>query len=88
MENISWTDCVRNEEVLQRVKEDRNILHTVKRRNAKKTGHISCRNRPLKHIIEGSLEGRINVIGRRTRRRKQLLDNLNTLQTGDADLRF
>jgi hypothetical protein len=27
---ISWTDRVRNEEVLQRVKEKRNILHTIK----------------------------------------------------------
>jgi hypothetical protein len=32
MENISWTDCMRNENVLLRVKEKRNILHTVKRR--------------------------------------------------------
>jgi hypothetical protein len=32
MEKISWTDRVRNEEVLQRVKEERNIVHTVKRR--------------------------------------------------------
>jgi len=30
MEKISWTDGVRNEEVLLRVKEERNILHTVK----------------------------------------------------------
>jgi hypothetical protein len=28
MEKISSTDRVRNEEVLQRVKEERNILHT------------------------------------------------------------
>jgi hypothetical protein len=34
MEKISWTDLVRNEEVLHRVKEERNILHTIKRRNA------------------------------------------------------
>ena len=32
MENISWTDCMRNENVLHRVKEKRNILHRVKRR--------------------------------------------------------
>ena len=30
MGKISWTDRVRNEEVLLRVKEERNILHTVK----------------------------------------------------------
>jgi hypothetical protein len=30
MEKISWTDRVNNEAVLQRVKEERNILHTIK----------------------------------------------------------
>jgi len=30
MEKISWTDGVKNEEVLHRVKEGKNILHTVK----------------------------------------------------------
>jgi hypothetical protein len=30
----------------------------------------------LKHVIEGTLEGRIEVTGRRGRRRKQLLDAL------------
>jgi hypothetical protein len=30
MEKISWTDCVRNEEVLHTVKEERNILHTIR----------------------------------------------------------
>jgi hypothetical protein len=34
MENISWTDHVRNKEVLHRVKEERNILHIIKRRKA------------------------------------------------------
>jgi hypothetical protein len=34
LEKISWTDRVRTEEVLHRVKEERNILHTVKRRMA------------------------------------------------------
>jgi hypothetical protein len=40
MEMINWTDHVRNEEVLQRVKEERNILQTVKRRKANWIGHI------------------------------------------------
>ena len=30
MEKISWTDHVRNEEVLFRVNEQRNILHEIK----------------------------------------------------------
>jgi hypothetical protein len=65
---------VRNEEVLHRVKEERNILHTIKRRKANWIGHILRRNCLLKHVIEGQLEGRIEMTGRRGRRRKQLLD--------------
>ena len=34
MEKISWTDRVRNVEVLRRVKEERTIIHTMKRRKA------------------------------------------------------
>jgi hypothetical protein len=40
METISWTDRVRNEEVLHRAKEERNILHAIKRRKANWMGHI------------------------------------------------
>jgi hypothetical protein len=32
MEKIIWTDRMKNEEALQRVKEERNILHTIKLR--------------------------------------------------------
>ena len=32
METISWTDRVRNEEVLLRVKEQRDILHDIRKR--------------------------------------------------------
>jgi hypothetical protein len=28
---ISWTDCVRNENILQTVKKERNVLHTIKK---------------------------------------------------------
>jgi hypothetical protein len=48
MEKISWTDRVRNEEVLHRVKEERNILHTIKRRKANWIGHSLRRNCLLK----------------------------------------
>jgi hypothetical protein len=34
MEKIISTDLVRNEKVLHRVKGERNILHTIKRRKA------------------------------------------------------
>ena len=63
-------------EVLRRVKEERYILHTIKRRKANWIGHILCRNSLLEHVIEGYVEGSIEVKGRRGRRRKQLLDDL------------
>jgi hypothetical protein len=57
IEKISWTDRMRNEEVLHRVKEERNILYTIKRRKANWIGHILRRNCLLKHVIDGKLEG-------------------------------
>jgi len=67
---ISWTYRVKNEEVLQRVKEERNILHTMKRRKANRIGHILHRNCLLKHITGGNIEGKIEVMGGRGRRCK------------------
>jgi hypothetical protein len=64
MEKISWTDHVRNEEVLLIVKEERNILHTVNRRKTNCIDHILCTNCLLKHIFEGKIEGRIDMTGR------------------------
>ena len=59
MEKISWTDRVRNEEVLLRVNEQRNILHEIKRRNANQIGHILRGNCLVKHVIEGKMEGSV-----------------------------
>jgi hypothetical protein len=70
MEKISWTDYVKNEEVVVRVKEQRNILHEISKREAKWIGQILCRNCLLKRVIEGKIKGEIGVIGRRRRRRK------------------
>jgi hypothetical protein len=59
MEKIIWTDHVRNEEVLHTVKEERNILHTIKRRKAIWIGYTLHRNCLLKHVTEGNIKGRI-----------------------------
>jgi hypothetical protein len=67
---------VRNEEVLLRVSEQRNILHEIRKRKANWIGPILRRNCLLKEVIEGKIQGRIEVTGRRGRRRKQLLDDL------------
>jgi len=75
IEKIGWTDRVRNE-VLHRIKEGRNILQAIKIRKANWIGYVLRWNCLLQHLIEGKLEGRIEVTGRRRRRGKKLLDDL------------
>ena len=75
METIGWIERVRNG-VLHRVKEERKILHAIRRRKTNWIGHILRRNCILKHVIDGKIAGRIESTGRRGRRRKQLLDDL------------
>jgi hypothetical protein len=76
MEKISWTDHVRNEEVLLRVKEQRNILHEIRKWKANWIGHILRRNCLLQRVTEGKIQGRIEVTERQGRRRRKLLDDL------------
>jgi hypothetical protein len=57
MEKISWTNHVRNEEVLLTVKEQRNILHEISKRKANWIGHILRRNCLLQQVIEGKIRG-------------------------------
>jgi len=71
MEKISWPDYVRNVEVLRRV-----YVCTYTLRKAIWIYHILSRSCLLKHIIEGNIEVRIKVTGRRGRRHKQLMDDL------------
>ena len=75
MEKISWTDHVRNEDVLLRVKEQRNILREIRKRNANWIGHILRRNCLLRRVIEGKIKGGTEVTGRQGRRRRKLLDD-------------
>jgi len=63
-------DRVRNEEVLLRVKEQKNILHEIKKRKANWVGHILRRNFLLKQVIEGKIYWEMEVARRRGRRRK------------------
>jgi hypothetical protein len=76
MEKISWTDHARNEEVLLRVKEQRNILHEIHKRKANWIVHILRRNCLLQRVIEGKIQGGIEVTERQGRRRRKLLDDL------------
>jgi hypothetical protein len=56
---------VRNEEVLLRIKEQRNILHEIGKRKANWIGHIVRRNCLLQQVIEGNIKGGREVNGRR-----------------------
>jgi hypothetical protein len=60
---------VRNEEVLLRVSEQRNILHEIRKRKANWICHILHRNCLLKQVIEGKIKGQKEVTRRRGRRR-------------------
>jgi hypothetical protein len=53
MEKISWTDHVRNEDVLLRVKEQRNILHEIRKRKTNWIGHILRRNCLYNGLLKG-----------------------------------
>jgi hypothetical protein len=59
MERISWTNYVRNEEVLLRVKWQRNILNEISKRKANWIGHILRRNCLLQRVMEGKMKGGI-----------------------------
>ena len=76
MEKINWTDHVRNEDILLRVKEQRNILHKIRKRNANWIVHILRINCLLQRVIERKIQGGIEMTGRRVRKRRKLLDNV------------
>jgi hypothetical protein len=80
MEKISWTDHVKREEVLLRVKEQKNILHEIHERKANWISHILRRNCLLQWVTEGKIQGRIEVTGRQGRRQRKLLDDLKEMR--------
>jgi hypothetical protein len=62
--------------VLLRVKEQRNLVHEIRKRKANWIGRILLRNCFLQRVIEEKIEGKIEVTGRQGRRRTKLLDDL------------
>ena len=76
MEKISWSDHLRNEDMLLRVNEQRSILREIRKRKATWIGHILRRNCLLKQVIEGKIKGEMEVTRRRGRRCKKLLNDL------------
>jgi hypothetical protein len=76
MKKISWTDHVRNEGVLLRVKEQRNILHEIGKWKTNRIRNILRRKCLLQRVIGGKIKGGIEVTERRGKRRRKLLDEL------------
>jgi hypothetical protein len=82
MEKISWTDRLRNK-VLQRVREERNILLTIKRRKDNWIGKILRRKCLLYSVIEGQMHrGKDRSDEKTERRLKQLLDDIKKSKYG------
>jgi hypothetical protein len=67
-----------DEEILLKVKEQRNILDEISNRNANWTGYILRRNCLLQRIIAEKMKGGggLKLPGIRGRRRRKLLDDL------------
>ena len=80
MEKISWTDHVRNEDVLIRVNEQRNILHEIRKRKDNWIGHILRRNCLLKQVIEGKIKGEMED------EEEDVRNYWMTLRTGEGTL--
>jgi len=75
MEKISWTDHVKNEDYLE--SRSRRISH-IQYVNGRRNGLVTfcVKTAFSQRVIEGKIKGGIEVIGRRGRRRRKLLDDL------------
>ena len=72
MERISWTDKVSNEEVLQRVKAERQMLNATQIRKRRWIGHLLRHEGLLIDLLEGRMKGK----RRPGRKRLQMLDDI------------
>ena len=54
MEKINWRDKIKNEQVLEIVKEKRTLIDVIRSRKKKWIGHVLRGNGLLKEIIEGN----------------------------------
>jgi len=70
MKGIILANQGKNEDILYRVKKERSVLHSIKRRKANWIGHILRGNCLLKYVMKGKLEGRedkekdVKILGR------------------------
>ena len=76
MLKIKWTDRITNEEVFQRVKEERLFLNILNNRRHSWIGHIIKHNEFVVNILEGAISGK-KAMGRpRLQYLKQVARNI------------
>ena len=54
---VSYKDRVTNDDVLKKLKTERNLLKTIKQRKLRYFGHVKRQNGILKQTLEGRIEG-------------------------------
>ena len=74
MEKISWTEHRTNEEVLERIGEERTMIKTIGERQNKRIVHTLRGDNLIKTVIEGKMEGKRT----RGRPRQMMLDTMMT----------
>ena len=79
MEKISWTEKITNEEVLERVGEERQLIKLIRNRKKNWVGHVLRGDLLLKEVMEGRMEGKRG----RGRPRIGMLDELIVESYGD-----
>ena len=67
---------MKKSEELRGIKEERNIIHTLKRKEFHWIGHFLRGNCCLKHVTETQVERKLEAKETRGKRHKQLLDDL------------
>ncbi|CAI6343800.1 unnamed protein product [Macrosiphum euphorbiae] len=77
MLKIPWTEKVTNKEVLDKIKEQRQIWKSIQSRRGKMIGHILRHESLLKKIIEGDVEGHIARGRPRTEYMTQIMQDTN-----------
>ena len=58
MLKLSWTEKVKNEEVLQRMNEKRKLINILKERKLKYFGHLIRLNSIYRTLLEGNIDGK------------------------------
>jgi hypothetical protein len=79
MEKISWTEKITNEEVLERVGEERQLIKLIRNRKKNWVGHVLRGDGLLKKVTEGRMEGKRG----RGKPRIGMLDELIVRSYGD-----